>query len=321
MLDSSALDVAIGMIFIFLAFSLFVSSVVEAIASMLKWRSSSLLQGVKDLLNDQNFADLAKSLYNHALVNPREPGSYAQANAAQAPQANAAQAPQANAAQAAKKSWKLPSYLKAEHFADAMIDIIGLAGKDKNAMKQAIDGANSLVSKDKNPQLNQLLVGIVDRTEGKLEQVQNNLASWFDNAMDRVGGAYKRRTQLCGFIIGLVLAAGFNVNAINIGKTLWRQPMLVKQIAPQKDLASMNVSKTLTTLKALDLPIGWSSEDVEDFTGGGVPLVTLIAGWLIVAVATLFGAPFWFDALQRIIRIKGSGPSPAEKQSKTGAEA
>ena len=202
-----------------------------------------------------------------------------------------------------------------------MIDIIGLAVPGQNGMKEAINGTTSLVSKVKDPQLNQLLNGIVDRAGGDLQKIQQNLASWFDNAMDRVGGAYKRRTQLCGFIIGLIIAASLNVNAINMGKTLWRQPMLVKEIAPQKDLASMDMGKTLKTLEALDLPIGWHREDIKDFTGGGLPLLALIAGWLIVAVATLFGAPFWFDALQRIIRIKGSGPSPAEKQSKTGAEA
>jgi hypothetical protein len=42
-------------------------------------------------------------------------------------------------------------------------------------------------------------------------------------------------------------------------------------------------------------------------------------GWLITAFATLFGAPFWFDTLQRIVRLKGSGPSPAEKQAGTAA--
>jgi hypothetical protein len=82
--------------------------------------------------------------------------------------------------------------------------------------------------------------------------------------MDRVGGAYKRKTQLCGFIIGSVIAAGLNVNAINIGKTLSRQPMLVKQIATQKDLGSMDVGRTLATLEALDLPIGWGSEEVKN---------------------------------------------------------
>ena len=41
--------------------------------------------------------------------------------------------------------------------------------------------------------------------------------------------------------------------------------------------------------------------------------------WLITAIATLFGAPFWFDALQQITRLKGSGPSPAEKTAKKAA--
>jgi hypothetical protein len=47
----------------------------------------------------------------------------------------------------------------------------------------------------------------------------------------------------------------------------------------------------------------------------------LLVGWLLTAVATLFGAPFWYDLLQQFVRLKGSGPSPAEKQSGAGAPA
>jgi hypothetical protein len=47
----------------------------------------------------------------------------------------------------------------------------------------------------------------------------------------------------------------------------------------------------------------------------------ILAGWFLTAVATLFGAPFWFDMLQQFVRLKGSGPSPAEKQSGAGAAA
>jgi hypothetical protein len=97
--------------------------------------------------------------------------------------------------------------------------------------------------------------------------------------------------------------------------------MLAKAIGPQQDLANLDVSKTLDTLEALNVPIGWRSEDLKNFSSGGLSCLELIAGWLIAAVATLFGAPFWFDALQRIIRLKGSGPSPAEKQSNAGAAA
>ena len=48
------------------------------------------------------------------------------------------------------------------------------------------------------------------------------------------------------------------------------------------------------------------------------PLTSAI-GWMITAVSALFGAPFWFDTLQNLIRLKGSGPSPAEKNNKAAA--
>jgi hypothetical protein len=303
MLNSSVLDVAVGLIFIFLAFSLAVSSLVEAIASIMRWRSTTLLQGVKDLLNDKNFEGLALNLYNHALVNPCDPGT----------------------ATIEDKTTMVhtPAYINADQFANALVDIIGVVGKDKNptGMKQTINGPDSLV---KDPQLNRLLNGIVDRTSGDLRKVHQELAGWFDNAMDRVGGTYKRRTQLWGFVIALLMASFLNVSAINIGQSLWRRPMVARAIGPQTDLANQDVIKQLNMLETLDVPIGWNITDFEHFTNRDPSIgfgLDLIAGWLITAVATLFGAPFWFDLLQRIVRLKGSGPSPAEKQSNTGAAA
>jgi len=35
-----------------------------------------------------------------------------------------------------------------------------------------------------------------------------------------------------------------------------------------------------------------------------------LLGGLVTAAATLFGAPFWFDALEKLGRVKGTGPSP-----------
>ena len=63
MFNSTVLDVAIGLIFTFLAISLAVSAIVEAMASAMKWRSSTLLLGIKDLLNDQKFSGLALATF------------------------------------------------------------------------------------------------------------------------------------------------------------------------------------------------------------------------------------------------------------------
>ncbi len=71
MFSSTILDVALGLAFVFLAVSLVASVVVEAISSAMKWRSSHLLEGIKQLVNDPEFTGLAKALYAHAAVNPR----------------------------------------------------------------------------------------------------------------------------------------------------------------------------------------------------------------------------------------------------------
>ncbi|SRR5208337_2955691 len=75
MFNSVIIDVAIGLILSFLAVSLAASAITEAISSALQWRQATLLDGVKALLNDQNFDGLALQLYNHALVNPLASGA------------------------------------------------------------------------------------------------------------------------------------------------------------------------------------------------------------------------------------------------------
>jgi hypothetical protein len=74
MFNSVILDVAIGLTLSFLAVSLAASAIAEAISSVMEWREKTLLEGIKALLNDQDFNGIALQLYNHALVNPLTSG-------------------------------------------------------------------------------------------------------------------------------------------------------------------------------------------------------------------------------------------------------
>jgi hypothetical protein len=288
MFNSSVLDVAVGLIFTFLAISLIVSAIVEGVASTMKWRSNTLLQGVKDLLNDPEAKGLALSIYNHALVSPRDSGK----------------------AKTEQDLKDLPSYIDPKQFAEALIDVITITKDSPDKIKSTID-ANIADS-----QINSLLKGIVDRTEGDLSRMRDEIGGWFDNGMDRISGVYKRKTQLWSFVIALIFAGVLNVSSFEVGKTLWQQPMLARTIAPRADV---NLVQALKQLEYLDVPIGWTAGRFKNLRSLG-GFETLL-GWLITAVATLFGAPFWFDALEQMIRLKGSGPSPAEKRSGTGAAA
>lgn len=353
MFSSTILDVVIGVVFGFLAVSLAAGAVVEAFNSYLKTRSGTLLKAVKDLVNDPKFSGIALQLYQHALVNPRGPGAPANVTADEKPSADAAGQDKANA-NAAKNA---PAYIDPAQFAEAFIDILS---RGKNAAADAQEVAQALSTSPflaKNPQMRELVDGIVRRAQGDMNEVKAQLAHWFDSSMDRVSGVFKRWMQLWTFIAALIIAVLFNVDALRIAQLVWQQPALVDQLkipgaaqllaagekkdtkpnsgdatAPKlaapgdatapKPAVSGGTSDPWAALTVLDdrLPLGWPKGRLfQNADGTAWEIWPGILGWLITAVASLFGAPFWFDLLQKAVRLKGAGPSPDEK--KTGKAA
>ena len=55
----------------------------------------------------------------------------------------------------------------------------------------------------------------------------------------------------------------------------------------------------------MGLPFGWDKEAVQYMNG--LNWIYAAAGLIITALATLFGAPFWFDTLQRFVQLRGAG--------------
>jgi hypothetical protein len=278
MFGSVVLDVSIGVVFVFLTLSLICSAATEALASALKWRSETLLAGIKDLLNDKEGLGLVRDLYNHALINPRSDGIAT------------------TAANAAHK----PAYIAPSQFADALLDILQQRGPTPDGITTS-------------EQTNQLLSGMLDRAAGDADALKTELAQWFDTAMDRVSGAYKRKAQLCSFIIALAVAVLLNADMLQIAAHLYQDPSIVKQIQPVPQTAE-DARKKLNSL-------GWIKVDQEQKVnfasphpyGGGFGWGIAALGWLITAVGTLFGAPFWFDMLKSFVNLRGTGPDSSKK--------
>jgi hypothetical protein len=63
-------------------------------------------------------------------------------------------------------------------------------------------------------------------------------------------------------------------------------------------------------------PIGWKGEVIPDSFSIAY-LLKKIAGWLIMAFALAFGAPFWFDLLGKLVNIRKSGLKPLTHNVKT----
>jgi len=322
MFNSTILDVAIGLVFCFASVALLVSALNEAIASMLKLRHRTLLEGVKKLLNDPNASGLALGLYNHALVNPLSAGKAA----------------------AGLKNIVTPAYIPSKDFACALVDVLQKVPGDFAALQSAVGTISD-------PQLKQVLQGFLARAKGDLAAFQSQVADWFDNAMDRLSGSYKRRSQLITFILGFVVAVAFNIDSFYVLSRLWARPSLAAAISspaaqalisraagsPPTGLDSMGSAESaasaaissrssaaspsikidadslFTTLGTL--PVGWSnarSWPTLDQGAGTFALsyATFVVGLAVTASAAVFGAPFWFDLLQRLIQVRGTGARP-----------
>lgn len=200
----------------------------------------------------------------------------------------------------------LPSYIPSANFAAAVVDLgttLQSLPKPLQAMiAPALTGA---------------------RTEA--DAVRATLATWFDSAMDRVSGRYKRQTQLWLFGLGFAAAALININPLLIGNRLARDQQLRADVVAfaaqieQGDAASRQAVDTATRqLQNVGLPVGWSADcslpgiftlsaaQATPCYDAGDGLAKSVGGWLIAALAAMLGAPFWFDVLNRIVNLRAA---------------
>jgi hypothetical protein len=117
MFNITILDVAIGMIFIYLLLSLMCTAANEIIELMLKKRAIDLEKGIRELLDpgstptgDSTTPDIVRDLYNHPLINGLFEGTYETSRIA-------------NTTSVIRRTL-LPSYIPARNFALAMMDLI-----------------------------------------------------------------------------------------------------------------------------------------------------------------------------------------------------
>jgi hypothetical protein len=273
MLGSTVLEVAIGLTFCFGTVALIVSTLQEALASLFRLRANTLLAGVKSMLNDPHFDGLARAVYAHPLVNPHTDGS----------------------AMDERSLRTKPSYIEPAHFAIALVDSLWKTPGDFQQLRSAIESIPD-------PQLRTAMLGMLSRARD-LQQFQDMLASWFDNAMARMSGAYKRNQMLISLLLSLLLAILFNIDSIHLFRTLWQQPALAAHLKEAPAVLDQATNDAL-----LALPIGWTRFPPVL----NAEFALQVVGWLLTATTTLFGAPFWFDLMQRVVRMRATGAKPEE---------
>lgn len=309
---SAVLDVAIGLAFIYLLLAIFCTAINEWLAGVLKSRGKMLAQGIAELLNGQagthtGQADAAvgflKDFYGHPLISGM------------------------------MRDKKHPAYIPARTFATVLLDLVTSHKSGVLSFDDVEEGLSNLPDGE----VKRALMALIQDTERDLDVAKKRIEAWYDDAMDRVTGWYKRHTQVLTLLVALVLVGATNADTLHIARRLWADPTLRSQIVEEakvragKPRPSVAVDyKDQDPLKPtvrgpgdtvsqneqalLGQVLGWHadivrSNDFWDWAG-------TVVGWLLSVVAISLGAPFWFDLLNRFMNIRSAGRSPDEAAKK-----
>ncbi len=309
------LDLAIGIIFIFLLLSLICSGINELLEAWLKNRAANLEKGIRELLSDPEGTAMAEKLYNHPMVFSLFRGKYAPG------------------------SKNLPSYIPSRNFALALMDIV-LPATQTPEPTPSLQPLRTAISDLQNEQLKKALLTLVNAAGDNIDKTRENIEDWYDSSMDRVAGWYKRRIQIIILALGLGIAIITNADTVALFKSLANDaPLRNSLIAAAEEYAraqpgespgapAERIEKNTKKLEALGMPIGWDWKSKLNPDGientRAVPAtfwgwVLKALGWIITAVAISLGAPFWFDLLNKFMVIR-STVKPHEKSPEEPSE-
>ena len=291
-----ALDVAIGLSFAYFLFSVLSTTITETISRFLKMRARKLEGWLKDVLTTD---DHGMKSYNDFMQTPIIKALLRSTGRPTGKRA---------------KETRPPSYIPSPHFVAAALSAGGTAiGVGEQAEDTWAKTGQELASL-KGTIAGDALQEIYDRADGDLVRFRADAEAWFDDQMERLSGVYRRWSQAVVWVIGAALVVALNANTFRMAETLWNDPSKRAAIVAQAGRAAADKTAN-EDINSLPLPIGWSHASY-----GGVGWLWAVVGILITLGAISLGAPFWFDALSRLARIRQTGTPPPAANATRGGE-
>lgn len=318
------LDVAIGLSFIYLLFSVFCSALHEACAGFLKLRAKTLEKALHNLLEDKGaakemgapdeVAPLTANVVKEGLPTP--PGSVVAAQQTR-PGSLQDQVLSHGLIRPLYRNGGKPSYLNPKLFALALLDIVAPGDN-----KDPIEAVGKQIALANIPNgVKDALLGLTKGVAKDRDHLRSLVEDWFNGSMERVSGWYKRKTQVWLCVFALAATVGLNINTIAIGETLAKDTSVRAAVVAQAEKSQLkegatpkDAEKAIAEVRQLGVPIGWnktgSDPSQANFENAG-EIAHTVGGWFLTFIALSLGAPFWFGLLGKLTSLRTSGNSPS----------
>ena len=346
-MDNLVLETVVGLLFIFGTFAVLVSLLTESIARFVGLRGEYLLRGVRTLVDGQghfqlSVRDLFSSKPGKPVPDSGEPKNPYVTQLMHHPlictSADKAEIPAdaGNAKLTNTQRRKLPSYVSARSFARALVDTVipnAAGATTMDEIRGALDGMPP-------SHLRASLLGLAKAGGGDIAEFRRSIEEWYDDHRARVSGWYKRHVRWVSLVLGAVLVLVFNLNALQIARSLYTDQVLRGSIVTEATRAAQCGSKDpaaclqdvrgqIDRMRGAGLPIGWATVSAcatparcswweqrglaapnATAASGLLSFLFVLLGWVLMTLTLIPGARFWFDALSRLGSLRSTGPKP-----------
>lgn len=244
---------------------------------------------------------------------------------------------------------KIPNYISSALFSDIISDIIvnedGVQEEspnlpvDINTFKEKLE-KTELIGKG----LKRVFLQYLTETSGDFLKLKEKIGKWFDEAQEGLIASFKKKLQLWIFIIAVIIVGATNADTLRLATYLYNNPGAAEAIADKAEMfvkdsavirnilddystnsdSSANleqneiverIDKNLESLRELNeevkeskIPIGWTEEEIDTLEDWAI--LKKIGGLLLTIFAVSLGSPFWFDVLNKLSNLRSSGSKP-----------
>lgn len=335
MTGNVALDIAIGLVFIYTLYSLLTTTIVEFIASNLQLRSSNLKHAIRRMLDDDD-----RKVFSEKFI--KAPGiKYL-----------------------ASKNFHLfrwinsfPSYMEASSFSSMLIYILKEEVQNDRPLAERIKEA---LQNKKNTETGKHLIFLLEQAHNDIEVFTQSIENWFNVTMERASGWYKKNITYITFTCAFIMAMIFNIDTFQMIRELSKNPEVRQQyvqsageiikspvftnpttyfdttlrtrlkndsnlknkVTPEKfeNFVNDSVSKALfknqqELVVQMDtiFSLSQKAQNIMSFKRKKCPRWFFdswgnFLGCWVTAIALTLGAPFWFDLLSKLMKLRSSIP-------------
>jgi hypothetical protein len=337
-------DLVVGMIFIYFLLSIICSSVVEIALTYVKARSTLLAEWLTNIFDKpvqegDSTVSLGQAIMDHCAVT-------ALSGKGKAP--SYIDAKNFTSALLEKLTYDPTDPNRIANDLDAIIGKLNETNDLSTELKRVF------LTYAYAAKINYQEVTVKARSE--IEIFKTKIENWYDSSMDRLTGDLKTRySRPFTMIVAIVVAILLNADSLNIAQYLYSDPDARTAIAAQAYKAADDSTQIFnariaamqnahdTTVKQLqntlqnglnnineakaalqeNLPFGWTTNSLKrlfpkgDLLAGLLALLGKITGLAATVFAMMMGAPFWFDLLNKVANLRGTGAKPA---SSSGAD-